>query len=273
MNKGIVIYNKAGGYSGYLGNRMFQTAATIGIAMKNGMDYAFPPSDYFNYFKGPIPTAPNLHFKITEEYKEPNYHYNKVVLTPEKNYNLITPEFGFQTQRYWDHCESLIKNIFTFNDEITGTVQKKYAHLLNNPDILLCSLHVRRGDYLKWPLAHPVLPMDYYLDAVNKIQGNKKMVFIIFTNDMTWCKENFSKCEEFKDRLVFAEGNNEAMDMYFMSLCHINVLANSSFSWWAQYLNSNNNKAVIAPAKNRWYGINYAHWNLNDLYNHEWILV
>lgn len=276
MSKGIVIYNKAGGYSGYLGNRMFQTAATIGIAKANGMDYVFPPSDYFNYFKGPIPVGKNLHFTITEEYREPKYHYTQVILNPEKNYNLITPDFGFQTAKYWDGHENTIKSIFTFNDEITSYVYEKYNYLLYNQDIYLCSIHVRRGDYVNLPNHHPVQPIEYYLNAAREVLRTfcqKEIVFVVFSNDMKWCRENFSMYDIFDDKIVFAEGNNEAHDMHFMSLCPINIMANSSFSWWAQYLNKHKNKIAYAPNKNRWYGMAYSHWMLEDMYNPNWNLL
>ena len=274
MKKGIVIFNKTGGYSGYIGNRMFQAAATIGIAIKNCMDYKFPHCEYYEYFKGLIPTQKDLHFTITEEYREPNYHYNEVIFNTEKNYNIICPDFGFQSKKYWQHCEKLIKETFIFRHDIINYINKKYGEELFSPYYGLCSIHVRRGDFLNWPNQHPVLPMDYYLQAAQKIEcGNKNIKYVVFSNDIKWCKENFLQHEIFKDKITFAEGNSGPQDMYFMSRCPINIMANSSFSWWAQELNYYEDKTVFAPAKNKYYGIMYSHWNLDDLYNDNWILI
>ena len=59
--------------------------------------------------------------------------------------------------------------------------------------------------------------------------------------------------------------------MLLMSLCHHNIIANSSFSWWGAYLNNNPNKKVVCPKQ--WFGVNYSHYNTDDLRPAEWIQV
>ncbi len=161
---GQVIYNKTGGYTGFVGNVLFQTAATIGIALKNKMLYSFPSKEYYSYFKGELPQpSPNIK---TIDYNEPNYHYTDVILNQFDNYNLIG---YYQSEKYWSHCSDLIKSLFSFNDDIVNYVNKKYDWLFEK-DTTLVSIHVRRGDYLTLPDHHPVLPISYYVDATNKIK-------------------------------------------------------------------------------------------------------
>jgi predicted amidohydrolase YtcJ len=89
--------------------------------------------------------------------------------------------------------------------------------------------------------------------------------WIVFSDDVGWCRENFRM-----DRTHFVEGNLDVVDMFLMSKCKHNIIANSSFSWWASYLNRNPDKKVIAP-KN-WFGP-LMNKGVEDLYLNNWILV
>lgn len=55
--------------------------------------------------------------------------------------------------------------------------------------------------------------------------------------------------------------------MQLMSNCKHNIIANSSFSWWAAWLNANQKKIVIAPAK--W--TNDKNYNDSDIIPESWI--
>ena len=107
-------------------------------------------------------------------------------------------------------------------------------------------LHVRRGDYLKLPHLG-VLEIDYYKKAYNYILQNiDKAIFYIFSNDLTWCQNNL----DFINNKVFVkETNSEIDDLILMKSCQHNIIANSSFSWWAAWLNQNSQKTILAPKK------------------------
>jgi hypothetical protein len=68
--------------------------------------------------------------------------------------------------------------------------------------------------------------------------------------------------------MVFVDGNDDVEDMWLMSICNNNVIANSSFSWWGAWLNSNPNKKVIAP--NNWFG-SQTNLNTSDIIPDNWI--
>lgn len=267
----IITYEKTGSYSGFLGNVMFQVAATIGTALDNNMGYFFPYKDYYKEFKGSIPILePSILLQLpTINYTEPSYHYTRIKISNEKNYNLLG---YYQSKKYWENHQDKIKQTFEFNDIITTHIKKKYDFALVKTNLV--SIHVRRGDYLNHPDCHPVMTVGYYLDAINKIKSivTEPLTCIVFSDDPTWCRQNFDD-NLFGCSFIFSEGNTPAEDMYFMSLCRFNIMSNSSFSWWGQELNSNPDKLAIAPTKDKWYGKTHSHWNIDDLYDNNWILV
>ena len=112
------------------------------------------------------------------------------------------------------------------------------------------SIHIRRGDYLSkdYNDLYVIHTVDYYNRAIKIINNScTNPTFFIFTDDMTWTKENLQG-----ENIVYVEGNQgdkSYLDMYFMSLCKHNIISNSTFSWWGAWLNSNPQKIVIAPSQ------------------------
>ena len=125
----------------------------------------------------------------------------------------------------------------------------------------LVSIHVRRGDYLNHD-HFCKLDTRYYSSAIAKFLPEiEKYHFVVFSNDIDWCKNNLI---EENDLVTFLEPGTDAVDMMLMSLCDHNVIANSSFSWWAAFKNKNKNKKIICP-KN--YIRSYSHYKfLNGNY-------
>lgn len=270
----LVVYNKSGSYTGFLGNVLFQTAATIGIAVKNGMEFSFPHKSYYDSFCGKIPTGDCSNI-IAQDYTEQNYHYDEVILNQGQNYNL---KGYFQSERYWEHCVPLIKEMFTFAPlNLNEVSENSLLFYKASRFSITVSLHVRRGDYLALPEYHPILPMQYYIDAakelLEQLDPRCSIKFIVFSNDFDWCKEHLSKEPIFADRLIFMEGNSAEVDLHFMSKCHHHIIANSSMSWWGSYLSEDENKIVYAPSKDKWYGEKYKDWKLDDLYRKDWKLI
>ena len=72
---------------------------------------------------------------------------------------------------------------------------------------------------------------------------------LVFSDDIKWCKENF-----IGDKFLFIEEDRDYIELFLMSQCNHNIIANSSFSWWGAWLNKNENKIVVAPSK--WFGEN-----------------
>lgn len=244
-----VTYQQLGKF-GRIGNQLFQIASTIGIARRNNMNHVFPEWEYSKYFKRQLPIGHLATFNISKEKK---FEYIGVSLSQENNYNL----FGYyQSERYWNNCKDEVLSYFQFTDELL----RKQSQKMITVDAV--AIHVRRGDYLELQDYHPVLTLDYYNRAIQ--QFDKEQRFIIFSDDIEWCKKYF-----LTDRFSFANGT-QIEDLCLMSLCSGHIIANSSFSWWGQYL-SHRHKTV-APSKDKWFGLKASH-NVDDLYQDHWMLV
>ena len=241
----MVTFDGLGNF-GRLGNGLFQIASTIGIARKNGTDFTFPKWKHQEVFKKPLP---NTELKTWEIVKEKNFHYDNYVLNPNYNYNL----FGYwQSPKYWEHCKEEVLSYFQFTAELIR------AQSLKLITIDTASIHVRRGDYLGLQGYHPVLPLEYYNKAIQQFPKEQK--FIVFSDDIEWCKKHF-----LLDRFAFANGS-EVEDLCLMSLCTGHIIANSSFSWWGAYLSGKGK--VIAPIN--WFGSKANH-NTKDLIPENWM--
>ncbi len=169
---------------------------------------------------------------------------------------------GFhQSEKYFIKYEKEIREFFKIPNEVKQFIDHKYKNLFNGDK--LTSIHVRRGDYLKLSHVHKVLPIEYYNEAINKLDSITDK-FIVFSNDIEWCQTVF-----IGDKYIFIDNEKDYIELYLMSLCNNHVIANSSFSWWGAWLNPDKNKTVIAPKD--WFSHNDL--NTDDLIPDSWIKI
>ena len=128
-----------------------------------------------------------------------------------------------------------------FDDDRNKNLARKLRHQNS------VSIHIRRGDYIynKYPLLFDSL---YYQRAVDYIKQHvKNPHFYVFTNDTKWVKQYFDIGVPFTVIDWNNTSENNYRDMQLMSLCKHNIIANSTFSYWAAMLNKNPQKIVIYP--------------------------
>lgn len=233
---------------GQLGNQLFQVAAAIGTADKFGCEYVLPEWKQSSMFAGTF----NFGEVSLPRYTEPHFHYTEITQT---NIEL----FGyFQSSNYFKNCENEIRRKFAPSQTIKQYLEWRYRKILKKPT---CSLHVRRGDYLQLSEYHYNLETGYYESIQSMFPG---FYYVCFSDDIDWCKKNI-KADYYVSDLV----ENE---FHLMSMMKNNIIANSSFSWWASWLgNPKGDKMVFAPNPKKWFGPKKSNLNVSDLYCKNWI--
>lgn len=113
------------------------------------------------------------------------------------------------------------------------------------------SIHIRRGDYLSeinQGLYGGICTEMYYAKAITYICNKiDQPSFFVFSNEIDWVKNNVDIPNP--TYIDFNNGADSWQDMFLMSQCKHNIIANSSFSWWGAWLNRNTNKIVITPSR------------------------
>ncbi|MGL2995218.1 alpha-1,2-fucosyltransferase [Flavobacterium sp. TSSA_36] len=175
----------------------------------------------------------------------------------------------WQSEKYFIQIEDKIRQAFVFKD-IDNTNVDIAKEVANNCSI---SLHIRRGDYLGINIYSGVCTESYYTKAVDLLLSRmitqENIKIYVFTDDVefssAFVKNIYVPCQ-----LININKNADSYkDMYLMSQCKHNIIANSSFSWWGAWLNRNPDKIVIAPQK--WF--NSSEENYKDIVPENWIKI
>lgn len=226
---------------GGLGNQMFQYG--LGLAMeKVGTKVQYDT----NWFKYPqIPPRPygldkyGLNLKIGSFLNLPIIHENGFMpdLLKKNNVNL----FGYwQYLNYYETVWDQLRKTFQVSEQYYTEEYLKLKERIIKTNSL--SVHVRRGDYVSIP-GHIILPFCYYVESSRLIPEAEEI--FVFSDDILWCKEKFKE-SYFGKPITFADVE-EYLAMELMRLCKHNIIANSTFSWWAAMLSSNISQIVVAP--------------------------
>jgi len=207
-------------------------------------------------------------FNYPKIYSEASFSFDEKVLST----NLPVYLKGyFQSYKYFIGYENVIKNVFAFPIDKLDSINEKLWLTINQTNSI--SIHIRRGDYVNDKNTqgyHSNCSLDYYKDAIALLASKVNDVSLYFFSDDTdWVKEQFEKISYPKVFVTNNTGENSWKDMCLMSSCHYNIIANSSFSWWAAWLNERSNKMVIAPKK--WFVDTEI--STNDLIPSEWICL
>lgn len=255
---------------GRLGNQMFQYAAAAGLAARLDVPVALDSREAIANGEGvltrvfdlpvvepsvlpPLKSRSPLRYaawRATE--RAPRFHReNGLGFNPSiAGFQDGSYLHGYwQSDRYFAHIADRIRQDFAFPPLRDPKNQAMAARISQGMSI---SLHVRRGDYLTLN-AHVLCDQSYYEAALARITQNMDSAptVFVFSDDPQWAKDNLPLPFD-KVVVDFNGPDTDYEDMRLMSLCQHNIIGNSSFSWWAAWLNANPDKRVAGPA--RWFG-------------------
>lgn len=283
---------------GGMGNQMFQYAFGRRIAKQlntelridlsllldraRGEDHVYRDYD-LTIFKVPhrflvSPTALRLLYKtksskickFTRQYlasgknyvKEPHFGVVEDLLTQPTDNTIY--EGWWQSERYFSDIADEIRQVFSFvhpllprSETLMKDIQQSNAICLN----------VRRTDFLKVDNLNTT-NKDYFLRGAKTIAEKvAEPHFFIFSDDVEWCRANLHL--DYPTTVVGHEHKGEKFGNYMrlMMACQHFIIPNSSFAWWAVWLNTNKEKMVIAP-KN-WF--NDSAYDTSDLVPDAWM--
>ena len=246
-----MITHKSIGYSGRLGNQMFQYAACKVLSIGINQPILLPNNTIIKQ-DGCFDFTNNKWIPYKLDLLD---GFDLSCTVGKIEGDKIELDGYFQNYSYLEKYEEQLINEFKFKQHI---LDKSKLEINKYPNPI--SIHVRRGDYVAHPGFWNVTP-EYIQEALNYFT-DQEYTFLVFSDDIEWCKEIFP------EGVVFIEKNNQFEDLCMISLCNHHIISNSTYGWWGAFLNKNENKKVIAP-KN-WYTNNK---DITGLYPQNWTII
>ena len=264
--------------TGNLGNHMWQYAVCRTIAEKLGYEWGINPNPSHDYFNGQSQmTFMNVDFGkpvegITKEFHETWKVFSHV---DDVNITMLDPKLYeiednsimlgrdgakggiYQSEDYIINRKEDIKKWFEIKSESKQTYDKLLADMGINLDDNLCVINFRGGEYRRIP--NVLVRKEYWKDAINHMLIiNPNMKFLLITDDVQ-CANSFMP---FPIKAIHID---VGFDFYVVNQAKWLILSNSSFGWWAGWLNTRTNK-IIAPKYWSRHNVSDGYWATGDAY-------
>lgn len=270
-------------FFGGLGNNLFQLATAYGVSKKFNYKLVLP-----NYVdRGNISIYGQSTTLEIDDLLENRFYFDDNVSSNipvyiHSDYHLGSTDYSFkeipikddikyhgyfQSEKYFSDID--ISNEFILKKENISEIKKKYTNLFNKKNI---SIHYRLGgDRVTNHMQHfhKNVSVDYYKKALETINDydDDKYNILVFTDKIELCK---TLLENLNYNFQYINTPNNILDFTFMSICDVNIVGNSTFSWWAAYLNKTINKKTIVT-ETEWFGPGYKHFKLKDTFPKDWV--
>lgn len=259
---------------GGLGNQLFQIFTTISYAIKSKNKFYFINVECLN--DGSTCTKRytfwnSLFYKLKPFLIEKIIPFSKIIHQNGFLFNeieiseLIDKDIClqgyFQSEKFFKNNYSTIYKMLDIDKQKTKILnffnENNINETINFKNTV--SLHFRLGDYKALQHYHPIMKYEYYNKALNLIQNKDTNITTILyfceEEDIEIIMDTINLLKNDSPSLNFIRASNSLNDweqLLLMSCCENNIIANSSFSWWGAYFNTNPNKVVCYPSL--WFG-------------------
>jgi len=264
--------------TGNLGNHMWQYAVCRTIAEKLGYEWGINPNPSHDYFNGQSQmTFMNVDFGkpvegITKEFHETWTFFShiddvNVTMLDHKLYeiednSIMLGRDGakggiYQSEDYIIDRKEDIKKWYEIKEESKLHYDKLLLDMGISLDDNLCVINFRGGEYRNIP--NVLVRREYWRDAINHMLTiNPNMRFLLITDDVQ-CANSFMPFQ------IQAIHVDVGFDFYVVNQAKWLILSNSSFGWWAGWLNIYANK-IIAPKYWSRHNVSDGYWSTGDAY-------
>lgn len=249
-----------------LGNQFFEVAAAVSLALDHDAEALFPDFmahqrdnvdniglNYKKIFNGLNVSQPSSSIEFF--YQEPYLSY-----APIPYHSNMRIRGYFQSEKYFYHHKEEILPLFAPSKEIVDYLERRYSDIIHHPNTV--AIHVRTGHSHK---TYPLNGREYVEKALALFPEDSQ--FIVFSDNIKYCQNHL---RGLRPKMRFIQEKKHYYAFYLMSMCKHQIISNSTFSWWAAYLNKNPEKIVVAPSK--WFLPDSGLYNA-DIIPEGWIVI
>lgn len=245
----VVIPEFLGRYS----NNLWQIAASIGYSTKHNVPWFIPSGYHHKTIYEAFPRLPiykgKTNIPVYDTATDEGFKYKEIPFNP----NGLKIRGFWQSVKYFEHCQDEVRRVLKLDEKPIDYV----------------GIHIRRGDYLKYPDNFPTLTNKYLTESLNYFEGKGYKNFMVISDDIEWCVENLPGMFP-NVKFTFKHGTPYE-DMSTLASCEHLIIANSSFSLFAAWYNRNSNKIIVTPSKETWFGTKAQKIDTSTLLPDEWI--
>lgn len=165
-----------------------------------------------------------------------------------KSYKDIYLQGNWGSIKYFMTEIQAVRKMFTFKSRLSPEAEKVRQKIERCSNSV--TIHYRRGDYVK--LGACITP-DYFIEAMKYMTRNlDNPVFYCFSEELDWVRKQFKKLPYHIEYVDYSSDHKGIEDFRLLEAGKHQIISNSSYSWWAAYLNCHQDKIVIAPKGGIW---------------------